>query len=179
MRLFVALDLPDALRERLRFLAAGLPGARWVPAENLHATLRFIGEVPIWRAEEIDAALARLRAPSFPLSLAGVGIIERGGRLASLHAGIERSPALEHLHAKIETALQRVGLPPERRRFLPHITLARIDACSEERLVTWVQANNLFRAPPIQVGHFTLFSSLLGKQASAYTPEVEYELALP
>ncbi len=179
MRLFVALDLPAAVRERLRFLAAGLPGARWTPSENLHATLRFIGEVPTWRAEEIDAALTRLRAPGFPLSLAGIGILDRGGRPASLHVGIERSPPLEHLQAKIETALQRAGLPPERRRFLPHVTLARIDACSEERLAAWVQANNLFRAAPIRVEHFTLFSSLLGKEASAYTPEVEYDLAPP
>ena len=179
MRLFVALDLPATLRERLRFLSGGLPGARWLPPENLHATLRFIGEVQAWRADEIDAALARLRAPSFPLDLAGVGIIERNGRPATLYAGIERSPPLDHLQAKIETALQRAGLPPARRRFLPHITLARIESCHEERLAAWIQANNLFRAASVQVDHFTLFSSLLGKQASAYTPEVEYSLAPP
>ncbi len=177
MRLFVALDLPYSLRERLRFLAGGLPGARWIPPENLHCTLRFIGEVPGWRAEEIDVALAGLRAPGFTLSLAGVGVFHRGGKAATLYAGVERSAALDHLQAKIETALQRTGLDPERRRFAPHVTLARVEAVAEPRVAAWVQANNLFRAEPVMVEHFTLFSSRLGKEASAYTAEVEYALA--
>jgi len=177
MRLFVALDLPWNLRERLSFLAGGLPGARWVSPENLHCTLRFIGEVPAWRAEEIDVALAAVRAPGFSLSLAGVGVFSRGSRPATLYAGVERSPALDHLQAKVETALQRTGLEPERRRFAPHVTLARVDAVAEPRLAGWVQANNLFRAEPVVVEHFTLFSSRLGKEASAYTAEVEYALA--
>ena len=67
MRLFVALDLPAALRQRLSFMAGGLPGARWVSPENYHVTLRFIGELPGWRAEEVDAALAAVRAPGFTL----------------------------------------------------------------------------------------------------------------
>ena len=177
MRLFVALDLPYSLRERLSFLAGGLPGARWIPSENLHCTLRFIGEVPGWRAEEIDAALAVLRAPGFSLSLAGVGVFHRGAKAATLYAGVERSAALDHLQAKVETALQRSGLDPERRRFAPHVTLARVEAAAEPRIAAWVQANNLFRAEPVTVEHFTLFSSRLGKEASAYTAEVEYALA--
>ena len=177
MRLFVALDLPWGLRERLGLVMGGLPGARWTPIENLHCTLRFIGEVPAWRAEEIDAALAGLRASSFPLTLAGVGVFNRGGRPATLYAGVERSEALDRLQAKVETALQRTGLEPERRRFAPHVTLARAEAVAEPRLAGWVQANNLFRAEPIAVEHFTLFSSRLGKEASAYTVEVEYNLA--
>ena len=173
----MALDLPWALRERLGFLAGGLPGARWTPVDNLHCTLRFIGEVPAWRAEEIDAALANLRAPGFALSLAGVGVFSRGAKAATLYAGVERSPALDHLQAKVETALQRAGLDPERRRFAPHVTLARVDAVAEPRLAAWVQAHNLFRAEPVTVEHFTLFSSRTGKEASAYTAEVEYGLA--
>jgi len=177
MRLFVGLDLPWSLRERLGFLAGGLPSARWVPAENLHCTLRFIGEVPAWRAEEIDAALLGLRAPGFSLSLVGVGVFNRGAKAASLYADVERSPALDHLQAKVETALQRSGLDAERRRFAPHVTLARVDTVPELRLAAWVQANNLFRAEPVVVEHFTLFSSRMGKEASAYTAEVEYALA--
>jgi RNA 2',3'-cyclic 3'-phosphodiesterase len=177
MRLFVALDLPWSLRERLSFLSGGLPGARWVPPENLHCTLRFIGEVPGWRAEEIDAALAGLRAPGFSLSLSGTGVFSRGGKPVTLYAGVERRPELDHLQAKVEMALQRTGLEPERRRFAPHVTLARVEAVAEPRLAAWVQANNLFRAEPVPVEHFTLFSSRLGKEASAYTAEVEYGLA--
>jgi 2'-5' RNA ligase len=178
MRLFVALDLPWALRERLSLLAgSGVPGARWVSPENYHLTLRFIGETQPHRAEDIDHALAALRGRGFSLTLAGLGTFAKGGRVNSLWAGVERNPQLDHLQNKIETALQRAGLDPERRRFTPHVTLARLDNNAEARLAAFVQANNLFRAEPIAVDHFTLFSSRLGKEQSVYTAEVEYKLA--
>ncbi|MBV9736288.1 MAG: RNA 2',3'-cyclic phosphodiesterase [Acidisphaera sp.] len=182
MRLFVALDLPWTLKEHLSALAGGIPGARWVPPENYHITLRFIGETPGHRAEEIDLALAGLRARGFSLSLAGVGLFSKGGggkgsRRTSLWVGVERTPPLDLLQSKIETALQRAGLEPERRRFAPHVTLARLDNVGETRLAAYVQAHNLFRADPVPIEHFTLFSSRLGKEQSVYTPEVEYALA--
>jgi len=178
MRLFVGLDLPWETRERLAGLAgSGIPGARWVPIENYHLTLRFIGEVPPYRAEELDEALAALRGKRFALELNGVGTFAKGGRDTSLWVGVARNPQLEHLAGKVETALQRAGLEPDRRRFAPHVTLARLDNAPPDKLAGFVQAHNLFRAGPIEVEHFTLFSSLLGKEASVYTPEVEYGLS--
>lgn len=177
MRLFVGLDLPWELKQQLARLAGGLPGARWVPPDNYHLTLRFVGEVSPPRAEELDLALGALRGKGFTLTLAGVGTFARAGREVALWVGAERSPQLEHLQAKVDTALQRAGFLREKRRFLPHITLARLENVPQERLISYVQAHNLFRATPLEVDHFTLFSSLLGKEASVYTPEVEYELA--
>jgi len=176
MRLFVGLDLPWSLRERLSFLSGGIPGARWLPPENYHITLRFIGEVAAHQAEEIDLALGALRARGFALSLTGVGTFEKAGRPVALWVGVERNPNLDLLQTKIETACQRVGLEPERRRFNPHVTLARLDNPVEFKLAAFVQANNLFRSEPVQVEHFTLFSSRLGKEASVYRAEVEYGL---
>ncbi len=176
IRLFVGLDLAQPLRTRLAMLSGGIQGARWVPMENYHITLRFIGEVPGHRAEEIDTALAALRARGFTLTLAGVGTFNRAGRATTLWAGVERSAALDHLQSKIETACQRAGLEPERRRFNPHVTLARLDNAAEVKLAGYIQSHNLFRAEPVPVGHFTLFSSRLGKEASVYTAEVEYPL---
>ncbi len=177
MRRFVALELPWELRQRLAALGGGVPGARWVPAENLHLTLRFIGEVPPFRAEEIDDALAVLRARRFSLVLAGIGTFAKAGRETMLWVGVERSERLEHLQGKIETALQRTGLEPERRRFAPHVSLARLDNAAPEKLAVFVQRYNLFRTDPFEIEHFTLFSSRLGKEQAAYEAEVEYELA--
>ena len=177
MRLFVALELPHALRSRLTRLAAGLPGARWLPPENYHLTLRFLGEMPGHRAEELDGALHALRGRRFSLTLSGVGVFEKAGRPQALWAGVERNPQLEHLQNKIETAVQRVGFAPERRRFAPHVTVARLDNAPPQKLAEWVQAHNLLRADPAEMGHFTLFSSHLGKDGAVYTPEVEYGLA--
>lgn len=177
MRLFVAIDLPWELRQRVAMMSgAGIPGAKWVPPENYHVTLRFIGEMPAYRAEEIDQALTALKARSFVLTLAGVGTFAKSGRSTALWVGVERNERLDLLQSKIETALQRIGLEPERRRFAPHVSLARLDNAAEGKLAAFVQANNLFRAEPVAVEHFTLFSSLLGKEQSVYTPEVEYAL---
>src|SRR5215210_561366 len=177
IRLFVALGLPEALRDELSMMAGGIPGARWVPEENYHLTLRFIGEVPGWQAQEVDEALAGIRAPGFDLTLRGVGTFQRNGRIAALWVGVEKAEPLVFLQSKVETALQRIALEPERRRFAPHVTLARTDRAAPEKLIAFVQAHNLFRAPPVAVEHFTLYSSLLGKEAAVYVPEVEYELA--
>ncbi len=177
MRLFVALDLPWSLKQQLSQLAGGLPGAKWVPPDNYHLTLRFIGEMPAHRAEEVDFALAGLRARGFSLSLAGLGTFSKSGRPTAIWVGAERTPELDHLQNKIETALQRIGLERERRRFAPHVTLARLDNALEAKLAAYVQAHNLFRADPVPVEHFTLFSSRLGKEQAVYVAEVEYDLA--
>jgi RNA 2',3'-cyclic 3'-phosphodiesterase len=177
MRLFVAIDLPWQLRQRVATLSgAGIPGAKWAPPDNYHITLRFIGETPAYRAEEIDHALTALKARRFELTLAGVGTFAKSGRSTALWVGVERNERLDLLQSKIETAMQRIGLEPERRRFAPHVSLARLDNAVEGKLAAFVQANNLFRAEPVTVAHFTLFSSLLGKEQPVYTPEVEYGL---
>lgn len=176
VRLFVALALPAELKARLALLVGGIQGVRWVPPENYHLTLRFIGEVERWRAEEVDAALATIRAPAFELALRGVGHFEKGGRICALWAGAERNDGLSFLQAKVETALQRAGFEPERRRFAPHVTLARTERAAPEKLIAFMQATNLFRATPVMVEHFTLFSSHLGKSQALYVPEVEYDL---
>jgi 2'-5' RNA ligase len=176
IRLFVALGLPATLKTQLSLLAGGIPGAKWVPPENYHLTLRFIGEVEPWRAQEVDDALAGIRAPGFALSLRGLGIFEKGGRISALWVGAEKNDGLAFLQGKVETALQRAGFEPERRRFAPHVTLARTERAAPEKLIAHVQAHNLFRAPPVQVEHFTLYSSHLGKEQALYVPEVEYDL---
>ena len=177
MRLFVALDLSWEMRTRVSMLAgSGLPGARWVPLENYHLTLRFIGDTPAYRCEDIDLAFAAIRSKRFPLELSGVGVFAKAGRASSLWVGVTRNPALDHLAGKIETALQRAGLEPERRRFSPHVTLARCGNVAEDRLAGFVQTHNLFRAGPVEISKFTLFSSLLGKDQAVYAPEVDYEL---
>ena len=176
IRLFVGLSLPDALRDELSMMCGGIPGARWVPEENYHLTLRFIGEVPGWQAQEVDDALAGIRAPGFDLTLRGVGTFQKGGRIAALWVGVEKTEPLVFLQSKVETALQRIGLEPERKRFAPHVTLARTDRAAPDKAIAFVQAHNLFRAAPVPVDGFTLYSSRLGKEQAVYEREVEYGL---
>jgi RNA 2',3'-cyclic 3'-phosphodiesterase len=176
MRLFVALDLPDDLRRRLACLCAGLPGARWVAPENLHLTLRFIGEVDGGAAEDIDAALSGIRMPCFPLTLAGVGEFSDGRRLRSVWVGVEANEMLARLQAKVEQALQRAGLAPEQRKFKPHVTLARFKSHPGGKLQDYFTEGALFRSDPFEVTAVTLYSSHLSHDGAIYTPEAVYPL---
>jgi 2'-5' RNA ligase len=176
MRLFVALSLPETLRSRLCGLCSGLPGARWVAPENLHLTLRFIGEVDGREAEDIDAALSALRFPRFPLTLSGVGEFGDGRRLRSVWVGVESNELLERLQAKVEQAVQRAGQPPEKRRFKPHVTLARFKSHPGGKLQDYFTERALFRCPPFEVTGFTLYSSYLAHEGAIYAPEAVYPL---
>jgi 2'-5' RNA ligase len=175
IRLFVALELPEAVRSRLSLLQGGVPGARWASDEQLHLTLRFIGEVDDNVAHDIDDALAGIRAPAFTLELAGVG--EFGGKNPrALWAGVRPSEALLHLQKKVETALQRIGLPAEERKFSAHVTLARLRGASREKVVQFLTHHALFGSGPFEVDRFVLFSSHLGSGGSVYHPERTYRL---
>ena len=176
IRLFVAVDFPADVRERLAGLGGGVPGARWTEAENLHLTLRFIGEVPEDQVAEIDAALAEIRAPGFDLTLDGVGVFGSNRNARILWAGVERSEGLTHLQAKVESAVVRCDLPAEERRFSPHVTLARLRDAPKERVGRFLEERGLFRAGPMRIGHFTLYRSLLGKSGPVYQPVAEYPL---
>ena len=176
IRLFVGIALPAELRLRLSLLECGLPGANWVDPGNYHISLRFIGEVDEGVAEDIDEALARIQAARFQVALVGVGQFGSGAAARTLWVGVEKNPALHHLREKIETALMRAGLPPEGRRFTPHVTLARLKQVSPARLQAFVAANALFRAEPFRVERFSLVVSTLTKSGAVYEDAADYPL---
>jgi 2'-5' RNA ligase len=176
MRLFVALSLPENVRWQLRLLCGGLPGTRWVPQENFHITLRFLGEVDGRDADYVDASLASIRAPGFQLKLAGVGHFASGNRVKTVWAGVEKEPALQHLHDKIESAVVRAGLTPQGQKYTPHVTLTWPKDPPVAKLQQYLAGHNLFRSEPFEVTHFTLFQSLTGGEGSVYHAERSYAL---
>lgn len=172
LRLFTGIALPPELKLSLSTLSGGLPGARWVDAGNYHITLRFIGEVNEGLAADIDEALSHIKARRFDVTLAGIGTF--GNR--QLWVGVERSDSLIHLRDKIESALVRLGLEPEGRRFQPHVTLARLKG-NDARLQDFIAGNALYRAPPFAVRHFSLIASYQTKAGSIYEDEASYKLS--
>jgi len=175
IRLFAAIELPEQIRMQLSLLQSGIPGARWSPIENLHLTLRFIGEVNEAVARDIDDVLADIRDTSFSLSLKGVGEFGRKeGR--TLWAGISNGDPLQHLVAKIESGLQRMGLPAETRKYSPHVTLARLRDVPMAEIQTFLTTHALFKSPPFEVRQFALFSSLATSKGSHYSVESVYPL---
>jgi len=176
IRLFVGIALPQDVRERLAILSTGLPGARWITPENQHITLRFIGEVEEHLADDINLALSAIGGPAFRFVISGVETFGRGHRTHTLWARIEPEPALSVLQAKIEQALIRIGLEPERRKFTPHITLARIKGAQASKLARWLEANGGLTAGPVTVTTFTLYRSYLGAGGAHYEALSDYPL---
>jgi 2'-5' RNA ligase len=176
MRLFVALELPQEVRLRMAALGGGLPGARWVAAEAMHLTLRFIGEVDEGRVEDIAHGLDRLRAPAFEIWLDDVGFFGTGRKVHTLWVGVARNDLLDRLQGKIETALVNLGLPPEPRKFKPHVTLARLRNGNARAAEAFVLAHAGFRAGPLPITAFSLIRSYLGKGGPVYETLAEYPL---
>ncbi len=176
IRLFVALSLPEDVRERLAGLAGGVPGARWVEAHTLHLTLRFIGETGEERLADLDDALRAVNTPPFALTLDGMGQFGSGRKLHSLWAGVERSAALGLLQAKIESAVVRAGFAPEGRKFTPHVTLARLKDAHPVRVMRYLAGNGLFRSRSFPVDGFSLYESHQGRHGADYAVISSYPL---
>lgn len=176
LRLFVGIAFPPELKLRLSLLCSGVQGARWVDPGNLHLTLRFIGEIGEDLAGDVDDALRRVRARRFALQLARTGVFGNGDRARNLWVGVERSAELVGLHDKIEQALIRTGLPPEPRKFAPHVTLARLRNTSSSELAQYLAAHGGFRAEPLDVETFSLIASFPTKAGSIYEDQADYPL---
>jgi 2'-5' RNA ligase len=177
IRLFVGIGLPPELKLRLSLLCTGVPGAKWVDPGNFHLTLRFIGEVDEGVASDIDEALSQVRASRFALALAGIGHFGNGDRPRQLWVGVEKNPALLHLQERVESALMRMGLPPETRKYTPHVTLARFRAPPGPRFQTYLSEHALFRAEPFPVDAFSLIASYLTKSGAIYEDKADYPLS--
>lgn len=169
-RLFVALRPPPAIRAQLRAVMGGVPGARWQDDEQLHLTLRFIGEVDGRVAEDIVLALGHVHAPPIEIALAGVGAFDKNGRVDALWAGVTPLDALAALHRKVDHAMVCVGLVPEGRTYLPHITLARLPRSMGMgiEIERWRADHAGLTSAPFTIGHLYLYASTLGSGGARY-----------
>lgn len=157
-RLFTAIEIPQDVALSLSMLRGGLPGARWIDPENYHITLRFIGDVDRMTAVEIANSLARLEREAFDLRLVGLDAFG-GNKPHSVHACVERTPALSELQASHERIIRRAGAKPETRKFIPHVTLARLRNARVGDIAKYLSLRGNFSTMPFKVGRFVLYSS--------------------
>jgi 2'-5' RNA ligase len=178
-RLFVAIDLPDAAKTRLAGLCSGIRGARWVEPEQMHLTLRFIGEVDGPLFDDVRLALGGVESETFALTLDGLGLFPMRGSPHTLWVGVASNPALARLQGKIEAAVVALGIAPERRNYHPHITLARLKGARAHQVSEYVSYQGPFQAPPFPVATFQLYQSFLGNGGALHRVETIYPLAAP
>ena len=178
IRLFVALRPPPGIRQSLLDIMEGVPTARWQDEEQLHVTLRFIGEVERPVAEDVAVALSQIVAPVPSVALTGVGRFEKSGRTDTLWAGVTPHEALAALHRKVDQACVRAGLPPEHRAYLPHITVARLARSARVGFAIdeWLAKHAALSSAPFPLPHLVLYQSHLGRDGATYEPVTRWAL---
>jgi len=174
-RLFVAIRPPEEIRDLLIDAMDDSSALRWVGDDNLHLTLRFIGEVERPIAEDIARALLLVRTEPFSLRIKGVGRFDQrnGG---SAWAGVEPKAAVSALAAKVDRACQTAGLEPDHRAFHPHITLARFGRGSRDAVDPFLSRNAALASDPFAVTSFTLFESRLSRHGAHYQAVADFPL---
>ena len=172
-RLFTALEVPQTVALELSRLRGGLPGARWIDQANYHITLRFIGDVEGHVARDIAAVLDDVSAMDFDIELTGLDSFG-GKKPHSVYAKVAKTDGLMTLQADIERAVKRIGLPPETRKFTPHVTVARLKSASPADVATYLSQNGGFQTMRFTAERFVLYSSRASRGGGPYIVEADY-----
>jgi 2'-5' RNA ligase len=173
-RLFIAIQPPAPIRERLLGLMGGIPGARWQDDEQLHLTVSFIGEIDRHQADDIAAAIGSVRQGPFEIALSGVGSFLKRGK-GAVWAGLAPHDPLKTLHKKVEQACLRAGVEPDTRAYHPHITLARL-ARGAGPVEPFIERWAGLSSPPFSVDAICLYESRLGAEGASYRIAERYSL---
>lgn len=175
-RLFIAVDIDASVREQTAAICHGIPGVRWSAPEQLHITLRFIGDADAALEEELVAELDSVQASPFRLQLAGVGRFVRKGPTEVIWAGVHPSRELQELQREVEKACRRAGLVAERREFQAHVTLARPKTATDVRIREYLEQYEHFVSDEFLVEEFTLYSSQRRPEGPIHTVEEVFHL---
>ena len=175
-RLFTALEVPPDVAQSLAMLRGGLPGARWIEPENYHVTLRFIGDIDDVLAREIAHLLDQVQRRAFAVKFNDLYAF-RGRKPRAVVAMVQPTAPLIELQAEHERILQRAGLPPEGRKFTPHVTLARLRTSSSRDVADYLATRGPMNGPSFPVERFVLYSSRSSVGGGPYVVEAAYRLA--
>jgi len=178
-RLFVAIDLPDSVKGEIAALTSRLAGVRLVFPEQLHLTLRFIGEVEEQTMLAIKDSLSSVTSPPLTLSLSGAGYFPRGTHPRVLWIGLTPDDLLLQLQSKIERAVQAAGIPGDARPFTPHITIARTKDAGRLETIEFARRHASFCSSPFRADSFHLFRSIFCGQKVSHSIISDYQLSLP
>lgn len=178
IRLFAGIEFPEHIKDQLYSLRGGVPGATWTEKDNLHITLRFIGNVDEHDANDLHDGFMQIQAPAFNLQMTQVGFFATGSQMRHLWTGVNYYQPLDFLHDKIESVINRYKLGSDKHKFHAHSRLAKLHGTTPEDVQKFIEYHNLFRSDEFYVDHFTLFSShkRTDGDGSYYRAEAEYPL---
>ena len=174
-RLFTGLEIPSDLAHELATLRGGLSGARWIDEENYHITLRFIGDIDHATARDIFYELGQIRRKSFEVAIEGLSTFG-GDKPRAIVARARPAAPLVELQAEQERMIRRTGIPPEPRKFTPHVTLARLRQASTAAVADYLAARGFISSLRFEAKRFVLFSSRDSVGGGPYVVEAAYPL---
>lgn len=177
-RLFIAIDLPEVVKAQLTALCSGFPGARWVPPEQRHLTLRFIGDADDRQLAQLQVRLAAISLPRFCLSLQKTGCFPSARQPRVLWIGIQKVAALFQLVTDIEQAVAATGFPTEHRPYTPHITLARLKDSQPEDFAAYQAKHADLPPTPFAVNEFHLYASILTRDGAIHRRKGTFPLTI-
>lgn len=176
-RLFIAIDLPEEVREKLLGLRVPIPGARWVPAGQLHLTLAFPGEVDEERQQRLVGMLERVKAPPFRIGFDRAGCFPGPGKPRVLWVGVKPEPKLCSLAERLRELLRACDIPQEERPFFPHVTLARLRQPAARECAPFLCQRIGRDCPTVSVEEFMLFESRLSSAGALHIPVRRFRLS--
>jgi RNA 2',3'-cyclic 3'-phosphodiesterase len=176
LRLFTGVELPTLVTEDLAMMQGGIVGATWIDPESFHITLRFIGDIDLGLGREVALALHQKEFKPFSIILKGIDVFG-GKKPHSIIAHVEESAELRRLQQSQERICQSLGLEPEPRKFVPHVTLARLRDADPSALQRFIESHALYRSGSIRVEQFVLFSSRPSRGGGPYAVEETYAMA--
>lgn len=169
-RIFTALPLPSTIRDLLGGLSSELHGVRWTPVDQLHVTLRFLGDVEPERCDALIGRFQEIRVKSFLLPVERVGAFPAKGPPRVLWVGVGNGhPRLHQLRQQLDDHVLATGMDVELRLFVPHITMARCTETSEKAAAQWLRTHRDFEGPSFLVDAFELYSSTLRPAGAVHT----------
>ncbi len=174
-RLFTALEIPAEIASALTLHRGGLLGARWIDPGDYHVTLRFLGDVDRHMAREVDGFLSDLAADPFEVVLDALGSFG-GDKPRAVYARVQPTPRLNELQGDLERLMRRLGLPPESRKFAPHVTLARLRDASPLDVAQYLAQHPIVRPISFTARRFALMSSRDSIGGGPYVLEAAYPL---
>lgn len=172
-RLFTGIEIPPEIAGMLATMRGGLPGARWAEPSDYHITLRFIGDIDRHTASEIAESLSELRSDPPEIRVTGLDTFG-GARPHAVFAAIDNSRPLNELQGEHERLVRRAGVAPERRKFTPHVTLARLRSPSVLDVADYLATRGGFRAMTFKPQRFVLYSAREKVGGGPYVVEAAY-----
>lgn len=176
-RLFIAVDIPQRIKDDILSTYLAIPGAKWINEDQLHITLRFLGDIDTVTEKKIVCALKKVSFAPFDLTLKGCGYFPPRREPRVLWIGLDNPQNLNTLQGKIERSLVSVGIGPDKRRFHPHITISRLNKSPLNKVIEYLTNYSLFSSEPFSIDEFHIYSSILCKEGACYTKENSFRLS--